>query len=83
MDLDKIYLLAQHIEAMILRGELSKDDMKDMGVRVEVTPTHHYGIEKKFHEETNDGSTEGFEPSGEDIHAIINDVPFVIGKKSV
>ena len=77
MELNDIYKFANAINEGIMKGEIDKEILNDMSIKVKVAPNILYGIDKEFYRMSHDDSIEGFEHTNK-VVAKINAITFEI-----
>lgn len=80
MELRHIYNIATVMNNCVETEEMIGSDINDIEIKVSVSPSTLYGIDREFYRQTHDNSMEGFEHKKE-INAIIDNVHFSIVEK--
>lgn len=76
MGLDEVYVLATILNDKINDGTLTKDILKDISIKINVTPSVLYSIDKEFYRISHNDSIEGFKHTNK-VEAKIDNVSFV------
>lgn len=81
MELRHIYSIAKILNDALETDELVGCDTNDVELKIKVSPSTLFAIDKEFYRQTHNNSTDGF-VHNKIIDATINNIHFILSEKS-